>query len=385
MSFMIVFIVFPRFYLQKLGQGRKQVMARNRTILEASDEATRHGVRVNDPVRLARRRCPGLEVRDFKPEDFLDRFENVWSVVAQFTPEIETTDLHLGYLDITKDFKRFGNTDAMIGGLNEELSKRTGQSFDWGGGADKWMAWLARGQNQFITSVMESLVLAKLPVESMSLPERVSERLHHFEVHTVAQVMALPSGFLESHLGFDRNFVLKCLTRHKEPVRPNFPPQKIETHADITEFDEHACERAISEAARSVVTQLAEASLQSACLRIAYKSRVKKHEIDRRISQGVLTEGRLTKILLDLLPDGMQNNLKSICIEARELLPRQATQDLLWEKSLTNNAGEQLERAQNKLHTRYGIDLLVTGSTAYARQQPRFAQLVYQSRGLTLP
>ncbi|MCB9367512.1 MAG: hypothetical protein H6507_00150 [Calditrichaeota bacterium] len=360
-------------------------MARDRTVLEASDEAARHGVQVGDTIRLARRQCPGLEVQEFRPENYSDRFEQAWSVIAGFTPMVQTTDLHQGYLDITKDFKRFGDADTMVRSLNEELTKTTGLKFNWGGGADKWMAWLARGHNQFITPAMESLVLSKLPIESMALPERVTERLHHFDIHTVAQVTGLPPGFLESHLGFDRIFVLKFLTRHKEPVRPNFPPRKIESCVDVTESDEFACQRAIAEVASSIATQLADASLQTSCLRIAYKSEVKKLEVDHKLSQGVLSDGRLTKILFDLLPDGMQQSLKSIDVEALRLLPRQVTQDLLWEKSLTNNAGEQLERAQNKLHTRYGMDSLVTGSTAFARQQPRFAQLVYQSRGLTLP
>lgn len=382
---MIVFIVFPRFYLREFGQGRKQVMARNRTVLEASDEANRLGVRAGNTVSLARRRCPGLEVQDFRPEDFLERFEKAWSVISKFTPEIETTDFHHGYLDITNDIKRYGNADAFVDGLGDELLKKSGLRFGWGGGADKWMAWLARGHNQFITPAMESLVLSKLPVESMALPERVTERLHHFDIHTVAQVMGLPSGFLESHLGFDRNFVLRCLTRHKEAVRPNFPPCKIMARVDITELDEHACHRAITEVANDIAVQLVKSNMQTSCFRIAYGTKARKFELDHRLSQGVLDEGRLTKILFDLLPDSMQNNLKHISVEARGLLPRQATQDLLWEKSLTNNAGEQLQRVQNKLHTRYGIDSLVTGSTAYARQQPRFAQLVYQSRGLTLP
>ncbi len=382
---MFVFVIFPRFYLYGLQQGPKQAVARDRTVLEASDVAIRHGVRVGDTTRLARRRCPDLEVREFRPEDYSDRFEQVWSVIAQFTPMVQTTDLHHGYLDITKDFKRFGNADTMVQSLNQNLSKTTGLTSNWGGGADKWMAWLARGHNQFITPAMESLVLSKLPIESMALPERVTERLHHFDIHTVAQVMALPSGFLESHLGFDRNFVLKCLTRHKEPVRPNFPPRKIEARVDITESDEQAYQRAITEVARAIVTQLAEAASQTSNLRIAYKTRTKKHEVDHKLSQGILTEERLMKILLDLLPDDIQHILRSIDVEAQGLLPRQVTQDLLWEKSLTNNTAEQLERTQNKLHTRYGVDALVSGSAAYARQQPRFAQLVYQSRGLTLP
>jgi len=382
---MIVFIVLPRFFLHGMPQDSMRAIARNRLVLEATDEAIRHGVRVGDTVRLARRRCPRLEVREFRPEDFSDRYEQAWSVIAGFTPMVQTTDLHQGYLDITKDYKRFGNVDAMIQCLNEELKRTTGLSFDWGGGADKWMAWLARGHNQFITPAMESLVLSKLPIESMALAERVTERLHHFDIHNVAQVTALPSGFLETHLGFDRSFVLKFLTRQQEPVRPNFPPRKIEARVDITDSDERACQRAITEVARSIVIQLEEAALQTSCLRIAYKTKTKKHEIDHRLSQGVLTEERLTKILLDLLPDDMQHHLKYISVEAQGLLPRRVTQDLLWEKSLTNNTDEQLERTQYKLHTRYGTNSLVSGSTAYARQQPRFAQLVYQSRGLTLP
>jgi len=382
---MIVFIVFPRFYLKELGQDRKQVMARNRTVLEATDEATRHGVRVNDPVRLARRRCPGLEVRDFKPEDFLDRFENVWSIVAQFTPELETTDLHQGYLDISKDIKRFGNADAMVASLNEELLKTTDLKFAWGGGADKWMAWLARGHNQFISPAMESLVLSKLSIEAMALPERVTERLHHFDVHTVAQVMGLPSGFLESHLGFDRNFVLKCLTRHKEPVRPNFPHPEQSAEVMVNDWDEVAIERSISQVCSSLNLQLNEARVQPTCLRLMFRLVQGSENAEHKISKTKLSQSRLERIVHESMPKGRASRLKGIRIEARGLIPVPSHQSVLWDDALREKQEEKLLTMQDRLNTRFGSDTIIRGNIALERQQPRFAQLIFQSRGLTLP
>ncbi len=382
---MIVFIVFPRFYLREFGQGRKQVMARNRTVLEASDEANRLGVRAGNTVSLARRRCPGLEVQDFRPEDFLERFEKAWSVISKFTPEIETTDFHHGYLDITNDIKRYGNADAFVDGLGDELLKKSGLRFGWGGGADKWMAWLARGHNQFITPAMESLVLSKLPVESMSLPERVTERLHHFDVHTVAQVMALPSGFLESHLGFDRNFVLKCLTRHKEPVRPNFPHPEQSAEVMVNDWDEVAIERSISQVCSSLNLQLNEARVQPTCLRLMFRLVQGSENAEHKISKTKLSQSRLERIVHESMPKGRASRLKGIRIEARGLIPVPSHQSVLWDDALREKQEEKLLTMQDRLNTRFGSDTIIRGNIALERQQPRFAQLIFQSRGLTLP
>jgi nucleotidyltransferase/DNA polymerase involved in DNA repair len=382
---MFVFVSLDNFYFGPDDAGSMSVVTRNRDVLDASDPARNHGVLPGIPVQLARRRCPDLEIKEFRAEDYAERFDATWSVIAEFTPMVETTDLHQGFLDLSKDVKRFGCADALIFEISNRLSLQTGIRLKWGGGADKWMAWLARAHNQFITPAMESLVLSKLSIESMSLPHRITERMHHFDIHTVAQVINLPAGFLESHLGFDHEFVLRFLTRHKDSVHPNFPLRKIASQTHVEEYDESALSRAICDVSRDITTQLNEAFLQASELRIDYVTRAKCYHIVHKLSQGALSIKRLERILTDLMPEQIHSHIKRLCVEAIGLIPSRTHQDTLWGERYCDDNREQLERATNKLNTRYDSDSIVSGSVAFRRQQPRFAQLIYQSRGLALP
>ena len=379
---MLVFISLGEFYTQ--GAGATAV-ARERVILEATAEAVSRGVIPGTPVRLARRRCPGLEVRDFRAEDYAERYEQAWSVCAEFTPQVETVDLHEGFLDITQDMKRFGGTDKLVKELGLELAKRARVKLKWGGGADKWMAWLARQHGQFVAPVMETLVLSKLPVESMALPERATERLHHFDIHTVAQVMSLPAGFLEAHLGFEREFVLSKMTRHKESVRVNFPAPSVSITEEIADSDEQRVERAVMQAARSLTERLCEAKLWTTLLRVRFASKTRAEARDVKLQASELTATRLERMLFEQLPGNLRAALRRIEIEAHGLLPMVAPQSTLWGERVRGDADQALERVQVRLAARFGSTTLLNGTEAFERQQPRFAQLVYQTRGISLP
>jgi nucleotidyltransferase/DNA polymerase involved in DNA repair len=382
---MTVFVSLPSFYLQAKKSIGRRALVRDRAILEASAEAARHGVQVGDSVRLAKRRCPGLEITEFCAENYAERFEQVWSVFARFTPMIETTDLHQGYLDITKDSNRYGGPEAIIAELQRLLKTETGLWFKWGGGTDKWMAWLARGHDQFITPQMESLVLSKLPVESIALSERVTERLHHFDIHTVADLMNLPSGFLESHLGFDREFVLRRLTRHKEPVRANFPSPTISAHVDISDQDDQCIERAVALVARDLYTQLNAQGMQASSLALVYRKGKHVHKREHKLASVILSPARLERIIHSELPKEMRTALRQISITAKRLLPAMHRQDTLWGDQGKPKREDAIERVQMRLQSRYGTQTIMSGSTALEQQRPRFAQLVYQTRGLSLP
>jgi hypothetical protein len=382
---MIVFVSLPCFYLQGKKSAVRRALVRERVILEASPEATRLGVQIGSTVRLAKRRCPGLESIEFRAEEYADRFEQAWSVFARFTPMIETTDLHQGYLDITRDMQRFGSAENMIQEVLSKLQTVAGLRFEWGGGLDKWMAWLARGHNQFITRQMESLALSKLPVEAMALPERITERLHNFDIHTVADLMSLPAGFLESHLGFDREFVLRCLTRHKESVRPNFPPPTICAHVDISDQDEQCIERAVALVARGLYTQLQGVGMQASSLVLTYRKGKHVYEQEQKLASTVLSPARLERIIHSELPKEMRAALRQVSIIARGLLPAVHRQDTLWGDQGKPKREDAIERVQIRLQSRYGTQTIMSGSTALDQQRPRFAQLVYQTRGLSLP
>ncbi|MCC7173498.1 MAG: hypothetical protein IT459_23845 [Planctomycetes bacterium] len=353
--------------------------------MEASDEAARHGVKVGDAVRLARRRCPGLVVKELRPEDYAEKFEQTWSVIADFTPMIETTDLHKGYLDITQDAHRFGGCDEFMRALTSELLKRTGQAIRWGGGADKWLAFLVRDQDQFITPPIEYLVLTRLPVDSMLLPEQVAERLHHFDIHTVWDLLNLPDGFLESNLRLNHDFVLRRLTRRKEVLHPNFPPRSVFSAEEIVDQDELRLDRAVSNVSRNLVGQLGSVNMQPSSLRLTFRTKRDVVKLECKLAQTDVSQPRIERILLRELPITMRKNLRALSVEARGLLPVPSRQDTLWGDRGKLIREQAVERVQSRLESRFGTTTLLTGSELIAKHIPRFAQLVYRTRGLTLP
>lgn len=382
---MIVFISLDGFYLSGQQSKQSSAVAKNRVILEASKDATRMGVRVGDGISLARKRCPGLEIKEYRAKDYAQRYEAIWSIIAVFTPMVETVDLHQGYLDITRDANRYGGADEIMSLMSKVLLKKSNQQISWGGGTDKWMAWLARGHNQFITPAMESLVLSKLSVEIMSLPKQVIERLYHYDIHTVSDLLSLSQGFLESHLGFDREFVLRRLTRHKEALHPNFPLRSVTAIESIVEEDEVCVERAILNVSKDLVTQLGRINMHPTSLRLTFGTKRKSHECEIKLSDSKLSASRIERIVTSELPAAMRTSLRQISIHALGLVPVTSRQDTLWGDKGKEVREHAVERLRTRLQSRYGTQTLMSGSELSAQQLPRFAQLIYKSRGQTLP
>ncbi len=381
---MIVFISIKWFYLSQLRITQRAVVERKHEVLDATPDLEKLGIRPGISVRLARRRCPGLQILEYRAETYFDAFNRIWSVFAEHTPNVETQSFHLAYLDVAQDTHRFGGVEQMLSSICRQVERKEAVKVEWGGGVDKWLAWLSRGQNQVITPEMEELVLSKLPIETLALPEHVADRLHRFDIHTIAQLLNLPAGFLEYHLGFERDFVRRRLSRQKDPVRANFPPPLITAVKDVDHFDEMALERALGELSANLAAKLSEARMASRSLSLSFQFGKDRIDVEHKLANTHLSPSRIERILCSHLPPKRQSSLKRIVIQAQGLIPAVLIQDTLWGEQGKVSASEAIDSAFSRIQSRYGSSMLMTGSDSFARQKPRFAQLVYRSRGLTL-
>ncbi len=128
-----------------------------------------------------------------------------------------------------------------------------------------------RSASAVIASEEQSVVLDRLPVEALRLPERAVSTLHEFDIRQIGSLRALPRNCLPSRFGPEVVRRLDQAWGHlPEPIVPEHPPQPVEAHWSCEDplDDRWAIETVLRQLLDRIIQQLAsrhEGLLQLLC------------------------------------------------------------------------------------------------------------------------
>ena len=119
------------------GTGPRGVVA------ACSYEARKFGIHSAMPMAEAIRRCPQAICVHPRMSHYKDVSRHIFSVLAEFTPEIEGLSLDEAFLDVTASLALFGSIETIGSFLRAEILKRTGLHASVGMAHNKYLAKLA--------------------------------------------------------------------------------------------------------------------------------------------------------------------------------------------------------------------------------------------------
>jgi DNA polymerase-4 len=381
----IVFVRLNGFYLAAEGPASASVgsvaVFRGGEVLEASAATERWGVRAGIPKRLARQRCPELVEVEHNPDRCRKLFNRIWHRLAELSPLVEPLDFHEGYLDLS------GSTRSAQSLMEEARWKIRFDSkvdLEWGGGEDRWMARLACGANRCVAAHEERGYLATVPLRALRLPPELRDQLLLYGINTVAEFLAVPRSFFQSHLQIPASAMEPFLRRDGARVRALFPPRQMEIRRDLEAAGDLAA--TLKATALEASKRLAESGQQCGALRMILKTRGDSFTAERKFSIPLTGTATFEQALHVFALQTGRDDLCGMVLILRDLLPAAGPQLSLWQHRIQRDErAARCATVRARLSAKFGSNTIRT-ATDFARQrQPRFAQLVCAKRGILLP
>jgi nucleotidyltransferase/DNA polymerase involved in DNA repair len=385
----LIFINHKDFFLRALATQKTPSAAvavvRDGVVLEASPKAKAVGVAASITKTLAQRRCPDLLLVEFDAIKCYTLYEQVWMIYAQFTPQVEPATMHQGFLDVTGCGRGWRSIQSFMQHVQARLTETTGVTCEWGGGRDRWIAKLACGENSFVLPENEAEFLQRVPTARL-LRNELSERLLRYSVRTVADLIALPRHFIETHLQISAQQFQSLLIRDVSRIRCLFPPPRLEVEVDVDWLHPEEPARAVDELSGDVERLLREQGWEAGRLKAEFISQNERQFGEITPSHPLHSADQIRHILVLQIAEKHLRRLQRIHLWLDRLMPRTHWQTDLWhDPMIVMKQNVQFQQIQETVRVKFGGSILQSGREFAKLHRPRFAQLIYGQRGIYLP
>jgi len=356
------------------GTGPRGVVA------ACSYEARKFGIHSAMPMAEATRRCPQAVCVHPRMSHYKDVSRQIFSVFAEFTPEIEGLSLDEAYLDVTASLSLFGTPRDLAQNIKMRIRETTGLTASVGVASNKLVAKIASDLEKpdglcELNGRKVRATLDPLPVRSIGgIGARTGDRLEAVGIHTLEQLRLAPDRDLRRVFGrYTDRMRLRASGVDDRPVCTHRADQSISGEET---FDTDISERSnlvtvLAEQAARVCDRMARKDLQASVVAI----KIRRHDFStftrqRHVTPPVSDTDSMTRIAVDLLDTWLADNpgahLRLLGVGGSGLSP--ATQLKLFDNA---PAGSELGDAVESIKTRFGDDALVRGGDTAIQRRHR--------------
>ena len=200
-----------------LHNGSK-IDIRNRYAVIAGDEATRHGivlaksmpakkcgVKTAEPLYLARRKCPYLDVYPPQFKIYKKYSDIMYSYLCNYSDKIERYSIDECFMDYTGSFKKFGDPVKIAYKIKNDIRDNFGFTVNVGIGNNKLLAKMAsdflkpdKVHTLFINEIKDKMWPLNVD-ELFMIGKASSKKLHDLGINTIGELANTDIEFLTRH------------------------------------------------------------------------------------------------------------------------------------------------------------------------------------------
>jgi DNA polymerase IV len=172
-----------------------------------SYEARAFGVRSAMPINEAARLCPQGIFLPVRMERYQDISNEVFSVLGDFTPQVDRVSIDEAFLDMSGTERLFGPPEDAGRALKKKIRESTGLTVSVGAGANRFIAKLASARSKpdgliVVPSGGEESFMDALPLGKLwGAGEKTQERFRELNIRSVKELRGYDEGLLQRLFG----------------------------------------------------------------------------------------------------------------------------------------------------------------------------------------
>jgi nucleotidyltransferase/DNA polymerase involved in DNA repair len=200
-----------------------------KVVFDASPEAAACGVKAGKSCREAVSLCPEAIFIQADQARYGQVFEEVLSILDDFSPAVEAAELGCAYLDVTG----VGNEEELAGGIGSRISRETTLSASVGISSGKFFSWLAAFSARAEAPVMipagkEKEFVAPFSITTLPCSERTKDRLKLLGIRMIGELTRFSHSALTAHFGKEGSIMYELARGiDQRPVVPRKKPGAI--------------------------------------------------------------------------------------------------------------------------------------------------------------
>ena len=208
-------------------------------VAAASDEARAAGVKIGQPVALARRLCPDAAFLPGDFEAYARASQDLTALLLTVSRRVERPSADEAYVDLTRDAARAPHPVQAVEALKDELQRQLGFQASLGLASSRLAArvaskWARPRGLLVVLPGYESAFLARQPVSFLELPPHVEHALERASLDTLGAVAEAPGDTLAQAAGASAPHLRQAaLGLAEEPIALAAPPGFVREEAVV--------------------------------------------------------------------------------------------------------------------------------------------------------
>lgn len=343
-------------------------------VLAKSTPAKKKGIKTAETIYEAKRKCSNLKIFPPNYDFYKQKSKELFSLLSNYTPDIEIASIDECYLDYTKVQKLYGDPIKFAEKIQKEINNKLGFTVNIGIAENKLCAKMASdfSKPNKIHTLYQYEIKEKmfpLPIEDLfGVGKQTAEKLKFLGIKTIEDLALQQEYNLKKIFKNQAKHLIEIANGKDEDEvdsarqSPKGISNEITLSEDITNKKD-LCKK-LSILSEMVSKRIRKENKYAKVLCVILKdNHFRRYSHQKRLKNPINTYEDIYKYSKQILEEFYQNEpIRLIGIRLDDLTEIKNIQTSLFEKTSDLDKGEKLEQIMDEINNKYGKEVLKRAS-----------------------